>query len=169
MLRVIAALLSGTTFGLGLAVSGMMNPAKVIGFLDFAGQWDPTLALVMGGALLVTVPAFRLILKRPRPVLESGFALPGKTALDGRLLGGAALFGAGWGLSGFCPGPAVAALSTGLAPVFAFVASMMAGMALHTWGFERIAGGTAKAGVPGNRDGVSTEPAAGSSYSEAHR
>lgn len=168
MLRIIAALTSGATFGLGLAVSGMMNPAKVIGFLDFAGDWDPTLALVMSGALLVTVPAFRLILGRPRPVLESGFALPGKTALDGRLLGGAALFGAGWGLSGFCPGPAVAALSTGITPVFGFVAAMLAGMALYTWGFERMGRGNAKASVPGDRDDVSMEPAA-SSHSEVHR
>jgi len=124
-------------FGLGLAVSGMMNPAKVVGFLDVAGEWDPTLAFVMGGALLVTVPAFRLILNRPRPILADGFALPTKSALDGRLLGGAALFGVGWGLSGFCPGPAVAALVTGLTPVFAFVAAMIAGMVLYAWVFER--------------------------------
>lgn len=160
MLRTIVALISGATFGLGLAVSGMMNPAKVIGFLDFAGDWDPTLALVMGGALLVTVPAFRLILGRPRPVLESGFALPGKTALDGRLLGGAAIFGVGWGLSGFCPGPAVAALSTGLTPVFAFVAAMLAGMALYTWGFEGTPRRPAKAGVPDNGEDVSMETSA---------
>ncbi len=137
MPRTFVALLAGTLFGLGLAVSGMMNPAKVVGFLDVAGEWDPTLAFVMGGALLVTIPAFRLILGRPRPILADGFALPTKSALDGRLLGGAALFGVGWGLSGFCPGPAVAALVTGLTPVFAFVAAMVAGMVLYTWVFER--------------------------------
>ena len=137
MPRTFVALFAGMLFGLGLAVSGMMNPAKVVGFLDVAGEWDPTLAFVMGGALLVTVPAFRLILNRPRPILADGFALPTKSALDGRLLGGAALFGVGWGLSGFCPGPAVAAVTTGLAPVFAFVAAMMAGMVLHAWVFER--------------------------------
>jgi uncharacterized membrane protein YedE/YeeE len=137
MLRTLVALLAGTLFGLGLAVSGMMNPAKVIGFLDFAGGWDPTLALVMGGALLVTVPAFRLILGRPRPILADGFALPKRNALDARLLGGAALFGVGWGLSGFCPGPAVAAVVTGLVPVFAFVAAMMVGMVLYARVFER--------------------------------
>ena len=115
-MRTLVALFAGALFGLGLSVSGMMNPAKVIGFLDFAGGWDPTLAFVMGGALLVTVPAFRLILNRPRPILADGFALPSKSTLDGRLLGGAALFGVGWGLSGFCPGPAVAALVTGLTP-----------------------------------------------------
>ncbi len=133
----LVALFAGALFGLGLAVSGMTNPAKVIGFLDFAGGWDPTLAFVMGGALLVTVPAFRLILNRPRPILADGFALPTKSALDVRLLGGAALFGVGWGLSGFCPGPALAALVTGLTPVFAFVAAMMAGMVLYALHFER--------------------------------
>src|SRR5215212_77179 len=137
MPRTFVALFAGMLFGLGLAVSEMMNPAKVVGFLDVAGEWDPTLAFVMGGALLVTIPAFRLILNRPRPILADGFALPTKSALDGRLLGGAALFGVGWGLSGFCPGPAVAALTTGLTPVFAFVAAMIAGMVLYAWLFER--------------------------------
>jgi uncharacterized protein len=137
MPRTLVALFAGTLFGLGLAISGMMNPAKVIGFLDVAGGWDPTLAFVMGGALLVTIPAFRLILGRSRPILADGFALPTESVLDGRLLGGAALFGVGWGLSGFCPGPAVAALVTGLTPVFAFVAAMLAGMFLYAWVFER--------------------------------
>jgi uncharacterized membrane protein YedE/YeeE len=132
-LRVIAALVSGLVFGLGLAVSGMMNPAKVIGFLDVAGDWDPTLAFVMIGALLVAVPAYRFIPKRPRPILEEGFDLPKQQAVDRPLVLGSALFGIGWGLVGFCPGPAVAALGTGLAPVLAFVAAMLAGMALHAW------------------------------------
>jgi uncharacterized membrane protein YedE/YeeE len=144
----IVALFSGALFGLGLAVSGMTNPAKVIGFLDFAGGWDPTLAFVMGGALLVTIPAFRLILGRQRPILAGDFALPTKTSLDARLLGGAVLFGVGWGLSGFCPGPAVVALTTGLTPVFAFVAAMVAGMVLYAWVFERP-----------DRSGVKTQPA----------
>ncbi len=148
MPRIFVALLAGTLFGLGLAISGMTNPAKVVGFLDVAGDWDPTLAFVMGGALLVTIPAFRLILGRQRPVLADGFALPKGTALDARLLGGAALFGVGWGLSGFCPGPAVTALVTGLAPVFAFVAAMLAGMVLHAWVFERP-----------DRDPVEAQPA----------
>lgn len=133
MLRMLVALFSGTLFGLGLAVSGMVDPAKVIGFLDIAGHWDPTLALVMGGALLVTIPTFRLILKRSRPVLADDFELPTKKEVDARLLGGAALFGVGWGLSGFCPGPAVTALASGLMPVFAFVGAMVAGMALYKW------------------------------------
>ena len=133
VLRVLAALVSGLVFGLGLAVSGMMNPAKVIGFLDVAGDWDPTLIFVMVGALLVAVPAYRFIPRRGRPVLEEGFSLPKGRSVDRPLVLGSGLFGVGWGLVGFCPGPAVAALGTGLAPVFAFVAAMLAGMALHAW------------------------------------
>lgn len=140
VIRIAAALFCGIVFGLGLAVSGMINPAKVIGFLDFAGTWDPTLAFVMGGALLITVPAFRLVLKRPSPVLADSFSLPTRSSLDGRLLGGAALFGVGWGLVGFCPGPAVAALApalfVGITPVFTFVGAMLAGMLLHRCLFE---------------------------------
>lgn len=153
-MRMLVALLSGTIFGVGLAVSGMMSPAKVIGFLDVAGDWDPTLAFVMGGALLVTMPAFRVILKRPYPVLGDRFAVPATRPVDGKLVGGAAVFGVGWGLSGFCPGPAVAALApaliTGLAPVFAFVAAMLAGMALYQWTFERPARRGAEAPDPAN-------------------
>ncbi|MDQ3376124.1 MAG: YeeE/YedE family protein [Actinomycetota bacterium] len=129
--RAAAALASGLVFGLGLAVSGMMDPARVIGFLDVAGDWDPTLAFVMGGALLVAVPAYRFIPRRGRPLLEEEFSLPEKKAVDAPLVGGSALFGVGWGLVGFCPGPAIAALGTGFVPVFAFVAAMLAGMALH--------------------------------------
>jgi uncharacterized protein len=151
MSRTFAALFAGTLFGVGLAVSGMINPAKVVGFLDVAGGWDPTLAFVMGGALLVTIPAFRVILNRPRPVLADGFDLPTRSTLDARLLGGAALFGVGWGLSGFCPGPAVAAVTTGLAPVFAFVAAMMAGMVLYSWLFEQPDRGRLRANAEGLR------------------
>ena len=133
MLKMLVNLFGGTLFGLGLAISGMVNPQKVIGFLDFAGDWDPTLALVFGGALLITIPAFRLILRRSRPVLAEEFELPSKKDVDGRLLAGAAIFGIGWGLAGFCPGPAVTALASGLAPVFAFVAAMVAGMAAYKW------------------------------------
>ncbi len=153
MPRMLAALFAGTLFGLGLAVSGMMNPAKVIGFLDVSGAWDPTLAFVMGGALLVTIPAFRMILGRPRPVLADGFVLPTRGTLDGRLLGGSALFGVGWGLSGFCPGPAVAGLITGLTPVVAFVAAMAAGMVLYAWVFERPDRGDVRT-KPANPQGV---------------
>ncbi len=136
-MRMFVALLAGTLFGLGLAVSGMANPAKVIGFLDVAGDWDPTLAFVMGGALLVAIPAFHVIFKRPRPVLAKDFDLPGNKGVDTRLLGGSVLFGIGWGLSGFCPGPAVTALvpalAAGIVPVFVFVAAMLAGMAAYRW------------------------------------
>jgi len=113
-MRMVAALACGIIFGFGLAISGMMNPAKVIGFLDVAGDWDPTLAFVMGGALLVTIPAYRVILKRRRPVLASGLSLPAEEKLDVPLIWGSALFGVGWGLVGFCPGPAVAATVTSL-------------------------------------------------------
>ena len=133
MLKMLVNLFAGTLFGLGLAISGMVNPQKVIGFLDLAGDWDPTLAFVMGGALLVATPAFRLILKRPRPVLAEKFELPTNKDVDTRLLAGSALFGIGWGLAGFCPGPAVTALASGLVPVFAFVAAMVAGMAVYKW------------------------------------
>lgn len=133
MPKMLVNLFAGTLFGLGLTVSGMVNPQKVIGFLDFAGDWDPTLAFVMGGAVLVAMPAFRLILRRPHPILADDFDLPTRKDVDGRLLGGAALFGVGWGLAGFCPGPAVTALASGLLPVFAFVAAMIAGMAAYKW------------------------------------
>ncbi len=115
-------------FGAGLAVSGMMNPAKVLGFLDIAGDWDPTLAFVMGGALIVALPATLLARRRSRPVLAERFDLPAKKAIDLPLIAGSALFGLGWGLVGFCPGPALSALSTGLWQVALFVAAMLAGM-----------------------------------------
>ncbi|HEX5848342.1 MAG TPA: YeeE/YedE family protein [Rubrobacter sp.] len=132
-LRTFAGLGCGIIFGLGLAISGMMNPARVIGFLDVAGDWDPTLAFVMGGALLVAAPAYRLILGRGRPILDDSFSLPKNTLLDRPLILGSALFGVGWGLVGFCPGPAVAAVVTGLPAVLGFLAAMLAGMALHAW------------------------------------
>jgi uncharacterized membrane protein YedE/YeeE len=139
MLRMIVALSSGALFGLGLAVSGMANPQKVIGSLDVAGDWDPTLAFVMGGALLVAAPTFRMIFRRRRPVLAENFELPTQKEIDTRLVGGSALFGVGRGLSGFCPGPAMAALAgtsaTGILPVFVFVAAMILGMVIYEWIF----------------------------------
>jgi uncharacterized membrane protein YedE/YeeE len=130
----------GVLFGLGLAISGMLNPRKVQDFLDFlnllvpgGGQtgWDPSLALVMGGALLVSFVTFPIILRRPRPLLAPRFYLPGSTRVDWQLMVGAALFGAGWGLSGFCPGPALAGAATGSKPAIQFGVAMLAGMALH--------------------------------------
>lgn len=117
----------GIIFGLGLAISEMINPARVIGFLDVAGRWDPTLMLVMGGALTITLPAFALTLRRTRPLLDSQFFLPTKREIDRPLLFGAALFGIGWGLGGFCPGPALAALASGSPGVFLFVCAMVIG------------------------------------------
>jgi len=121
------ALLTGMLFGLGLSISGMINPARVIGFLDVAGRWDPTLVFVMGGALAVTLPAFAFILRRPRPLLDPMFFLPTQRDIDGQLLFGAALFGVGWGLGGFCPGPALAALASGSPAVSLFVLAMVGG------------------------------------------
>lgn len=128
MRRLVAAAASGTLFGAGLAWSGMTNPARVLGFLDVAGgAWDPTLVLVMGGALAVTAPLFPLVLRRARPVLAAGFALPARSDLDLPLMAGAVVFGAGWGLAGLCPGPAIAGLVTGSAPLAGFVVAMIAG------------------------------------------
>lgn len=122
---------SGLLFGLGLAVSAMVNPAKVIGFLDLAGNWDPSLALVMIGGLGITAPAFQLILKRDRPLLETRFFLPTRKDLDRHLIGGAVVFGIGWGLAGLCPGPALTSLVTLNGPLLLFVAAMVVGMVLH--------------------------------------
>jgi uncharacterized membrane protein YedE/YeeE len=124
---VLAALASGTLFGAGLAWSGMTNPARVLSFLDITGNWDPTLLLVMGGALAISGPLFPLVVRRPRPVLAALFTLPSKRELDGRLLGGAIVFGVGWGLAGLCPGPAIAGLITGSPAILLFVAAMLAG------------------------------------------
>jgi len=124
------AFIAGMTFGLGLAVSEMINPARVIGFLDVAGSWDPTLAFVMAGALATTAPLFTFILKRPRPLLCEEFYLPTSRKIDARLIIGAAVFGVGWGLAGFCPGPALAGLATGISGVYFFVAAMVAGQRL---------------------------------------
>ncbi|MFT5604996.1 MAG: putative membrane protein YedE/YeeE [Paracoccaceae bacterium] len=126
-----AALLSGLLFGAGLAVSGMLIPDKVLNFLDIAGHWDPSLALVMGGAILVTLPGYFLVTKRERPLFAKGFSVPLTRAIDGRLIGGAALFGVGWGLSGLCPAPSLVNITSGLSAVLVFVAAMLAGMLLH--------------------------------------
>lgn len=109
-LQALASLLAGTVFGVGLAVAEMTDPRKVLGFLDLAGDWDPSLLLVLGGAVALAAVAFRAILHRPRPVLDERFHLPAARAVDAPLLTGAALFGIGWGLAGYCPGPAIASL-----------------------------------------------------------
>ncbi|WP_066555011.1 DUF6691 family protein [Croceicoccus bisphenolivorans] len=129
-MRGFIALLSGTVFGFGLALSGMMNPTRVRGFLDLFGNWDPTLAFVMGGALVVMAVAWRVQKVMHRPVVCEEFSLPGTKLIDAKLIGGAALFGVGWGLAGLCPGPAVASLASNIGPAAIFVAAMIAGMAL---------------------------------------
>lgn len=130
--RLVVSLLAGALFGFGLSLSGMVDPARVLGFLNVAsGHWDPSLMFVLGGAVVVAVPGVMLQRRLARPLLDDQFHLPGKNTIDRRLVLGSAIFGAGWGLAGFCPGPAVSALTLGLAPVLLFVAAMAAGMILH--------------------------------------
>lgn len=129
-MNALVALVAGLLFGFGLSLSGMTDPLKVLGFLDLAGAWQPTLAFVMGGALLVTVPAFALIRRRGAPMFEKQFFLPTRRDLDARLLAGAAIFGIGWGIAGFCPGPAIASLASASPLILVFCVAMVAGMAL---------------------------------------
>lgn len=126
------ALVSGALFGIGLTVSRMIDPSRVIGFLDVAGVWDPTLAFVMAGALAVFIPAFAFIRKREKTLTGLPMDLPGTKDIDKPLVVGAVLFGIGWGLGGFCPGPGIAALAFGLTKPMVFVGAMIVGMV----GFE---------------------------------
>ncbi|MBL8595969.1 MAG: YeeE/YedE family protein [Devosia sp.] len=128
MLRTVSAAGIGLSFGAGIVVSGMGNPAKVLNFFDIFGSWDPSLMLVMLSALVVTFVGYRLVLRRPAPVFEPKFHLPTRRELDLPLIGGSALFGIGWGLSGFCPGGAIPALGSGAPAPVIFVASMIGGM-----------------------------------------
>lgn len=130
MKTVMIALLCGVLFGAGLVVSDMINPARVLAFLDVAGDWDASLAWVMGGALIPSSLAYWLRRRMHTPLFEGGFHVPERGVIDRKLLLGAACFGLGWGLVGLCPGPAIAALTTGHWPVLLFVAAMLAGMAL---------------------------------------
>ena len=123
-----AGLIAGVIFGLGLVISGMANPAKVLNFLDVAGSWDPSLAFVMGGAIAVTLPGYALLRRRGAPLLAAQFQWPTRDDVDARLLGGAATFGLGWGLSGFCPGPAFTAVALAAPGTLVFVPAMLAGM-----------------------------------------
>ncbi|WP_114944037.1 DUF6691 family protein [Microvirga calopogonii] len=127
---ILSAFASGLLFGLGLIVSQMVNPAKVLGFLDIFGRWDPSLALVMGGAVAVSALGTLIARRRGVPVLAPRLEIPTRRDLDPRLIGGAALFGVGWGLVGLCPGPALVGLTFGPWQVFVFVAAMIVGMAL---------------------------------------
>ena len=130
-MRNLIALASGLVFGLGLIAGGMTDPAKVKGFLDLFGAWDPSLALVMGGAIAVGVFGFAAARRRSLSWTGEPMELPTQRAIDGRLVGGGVLFGIGWGIAGFCPGPAVVALGGGLGPAAIFVVAMLAGMWLH--------------------------------------
>ena len=129
-MRALFAFVAGLVFGIGLLLSGMADPAKVLGFLDLAGAWDPSLMFVMAGAVGVGVVAFAAARRRTRSLLGEPMQLPTSTAVDRRLVAGALLFGAGWGLAGFCPGPAIVALGLGEAKAVVFVAAMLAGMGL---------------------------------------
>ena len=137
MKKILAGFAAGLVFGIGLTIAQMTNPAKVLDFLDLFGAWDPSLALVMGGAVVVTFVGFRLLRTRTAPVCDTAMQWPTATAIDARLLGGAALFGLGWGLVGLCPGPAIASL--GIAPqrTALFVLAMVIGMSLVRWFIER--------------------------------
>ena len=127
-MRFVMIYLIGVIFGTGIVLSGMANPAKVINFFDFAGTWDPSLAFVMGGALIVTAIGYRVVFGRERPLWEGRFNLPTARNIDARLVGGSATFGIGWGIAGFCPGGALPALGTGIPDVFIFTAAMIAGI-----------------------------------------
>ena len=127
-MSLIFSLLAGVIFGAGLTLSNMVNPARVLNFLDFAGSWDPTLIFVMAGGLAVTTLGYKLVFRRSSPVADERFHLPTQRRIDLPLVGGAALFGVGWGLAGICPGPALADLVTLEPKVFAFVAAMLVGM-----------------------------------------
>lgn len=135
MRQSVVSLASGTVFGVGLGVAGMTDPAKVMGFLDFFGSWDPSLALVMIGAIGVHALVWWVLVPRlKRPLFGTAFAVPSRTRIDGQLVGGAVLFGLGWGLAGYCPGPALASILMGGPSVRVFVAAMVVGM----WLFARV-------------------------------
>lgn len=137
-MRIFIVYLIGVVFGLGISISGMANPAKVLNFFDLAGTWDPSLAFVMGGAVVVTFLGYRLVLKRPMPLFDRQFLLPGSKLIDAKLIGGSALFGIGWGMSGFCPGGVLPVLGTGRIEVILFTVALVAGIfaaraLMHFW------------------------------------
>jgi uncharacterized membrane protein YedE/YeeE len=136
-LRLLAAGLSGLVFGFGLALSGMLDPARVLGFLDVFGAWNPSLAFVLGGAVATASIGAWLSRRLPRPAFDESFHLPQTREIDGKLLGGAAIFGVGWGMAGLCPGPAVASITLGVPATLVFLVAMLAGMAIHDWNVTR--------------------------------
>lgn len=130
-MKIVFALVTGLIFGLGIAISGMMNPAKVFNFFDVAGTWDPSLAFVMIGAIILTFIGYRIVWRRKSPLFEARFQVPSSKAIDGKLIGGSALFGIGWGIAGFCPGAAIPALGTGRWEVVLFLVAVIAGFYLR--------------------------------------
>ncbi|KAF0675622.1 YeeE/YedE family protein [Roseivivax marinus] len=136
---------AGLVFGIGLIISGMTDPAKVLNFLDILGPWDPSLAFVMGGASVTAFIGYRLIWRRERPVMGSQFDLPDSTAIDAPLLTGAAIFGMGWGLGGFCPGPAWTSLLIGSSGILIFLPAMLVGIVLA--GFAKSSSSFASKGA----------------------
>jgi uncharacterized protein len=132
-MRLLSTYLIGLIFGVGISISGMANPAKVLNFFDVAGTWDPSLIFVMGGAVVVAFLGYRIVLQRPAPIIDAKFHLPENSHIDARLLGGSALFGVGWGIAGFCPGGAIPALGTGRIEVFAFMAALIVGIFAAKW------------------------------------
>jgi hypothetical protein len=156
----LVAFVVGVAFALGLGVGGMTQPARVLAFLDVAGAWDPTLVFVMLGAVAVYAAAFPRVMRRPRPVFGRTFAVPSRRDVDRRLIGGAVLFGVGWGLAGLCPGPALTALASGEPRALLFVAAMVTGITAHRRieraGAARFAtaAATIPAGLAGDRHGA---------------
>ncbi|MCE9665888.1 YeeE/YedE family protein [Halomonas sp. M5N1S17] len=126
-MKTLMGYIAGLLFGLGLALAGMTDPARVLGFLDLFGAWDPTLMFVLGGAVVTTFIGYRIVFRQETPLIGETFQLPTRQDLDARLIGGAALFGIGWGLSGYCPGPAIASIAGLTAPLFAMLVAMVAG------------------------------------------
>jgi len=137
ILRNLAALASGVVFGLGLSLAQMTNPNKVLNFLDFSGRWDPSLLLVLGGAVVLSTLGYRLVFRRGAPLWDNGFHLPLAQSIDRSLVIGSALFGVGWGLSGYCPGPAIASIGFGNLEALWVVPSIIAGAALQRWSHSR--------------------------------
>lgn len=139
--RLVVALLAGTLFGFGLSVAQMIDPAKVVNFLDIFGTWDPSLAFVMGGGLIVNAIATPLILGRRTPVFADYFRLPTKTGIDRRLIIGGVVFGVGWGIAGYCPGPMLTSLSFADASIVTIVMSYIVGTFVAKWGLDQMRGG----------------------------
>jgi len=139
MTRLITALIIGAIFGIGLAIAGMLNPAKVVGFLDVFGDWDPSLALVMGGGVLVNAIGLRFVLKREAPIQSAEFLLPTASSIDKPLVAGSVIFGIGWGISGLCPGPVVASLLLNSNAMLPFFGMLIAGLLLGRIVMRRVA------------------------------